>query len=314
MQKLIFYRLLSSFGVLFLVATLLFALVQLSPIDPVTLALGDAGTPEQQAAKRHELGLDRALPVQFVSWLGAALTGDLGKSHIHGAPVIEELLSRLPVTFGLVGGAILLSIVIGLLAGVYAGFRADSVVDRAITFLVSIGLALPGFWLGLLFASAFAVSLRWFPAIGYTPLSEGLGGWLRGLALPCTALAIHAAAVIARHARGAIIESSNASYVQALRANGTPERLIRFQYILKNAMTLILPIIGIEMAVTLATSVVIEKVFALPGIGTLLVESIVHNDLPLLQGSVLLVACFVLLANLLIDVALGLINPRVRPS
>lgn len=314
MRKLILYRLASSFIVLILLSVLLFGMVQLSPIDPVAIALGDGATLEQRQALIKEWGLDNPFVVRYFTWAMAALQGDFGVSLIGSEPVTAELVSRLPVTASLFGGAIFLMIFVGGGIGLFAGMRPGSPADRAVTLATSIGLALPGFWLGILLANAFAVQFRWFPVVGYTPLGENPFEWARGLVLPCIALAIHGIAVIARQTRGTVIEAFDAPYVQTLRANGTPERVITFKFALKNALAPVLPVIGIQIGIIIANSVVMERIYALPGIGSLLIDAIVSNDLPVLLGGVMLIACLVLVVNLLIDIGLGVLDPRVRPA
>lgn len=314
MRRFILYRFASLFIVLVLLSILLFGLIQLSPIDPVAIALGDGATLAQRQALTKEWGLDQPVVVQYFAWATAALRGDLGVSLMGGEPVTHELLNRLPISFSLWGGAIFLAIFAGLGLGLFAGIRSGSLADRIVTIGASLGLALPGFWVGLLIANAFAVQLRWFPVIGYTSISESPFEWMRGLVLPCTALALHGIAVIARQARGTVIEAFDAPYVQALRANGAPDRVVIFGYVVKNALAPVLPVIGIQAGIMVASAVVMERIYALPGIGTLLIDAIVDNDLPMLLGGVMLIACLVLIINLLVDIGLGLLDPRVRPS
>ena len=314
MRKFILYRFASLFIVLVLLSVLLFGLVQLSPIDPAVIALGDNATPEQIEALTKEWGLDQPVFVQYVNWATAALEGDLGKSLIGGDEVTHAILKRMPISVSLWGVAIFLAVFGGLGLGLFAGIRSGSLADRIVTIGASIGLALPGFWVGLLVANAFAVQLRWFPVIGYTPITESLTGWLHSLILPCTALSLHAIAVIARQARGTVIEAFDAPYVQALRANGAPDRVIIYRYVIKNALSPVLPIIGIQAGIIVATAVVMERIYAMPGAGALLIDAIVDNDLPMLLGGVMMIACLVLIINLLVDVGLALLDPRVRPS
>lgn len=314
MRKFILYRFASSFIVLVLLSILLFGLVQLSPIDPVAIALGDGATLAQREALTKEWGLDQPLYQQYFAWVTSAVQGDLGASLIGGEPVTHELVARLPISISLWGGAIILATFGGLAIGLFAGIQPGSMSDRIVTIGASIGLALPGFWLGLLLANALAVQVRWFPVIGYTPIAENPFEWMRGLVLPCTALALHGVAVIARQARGTVIEAFDAPYVQALRANGAPNRTVVFKYVVKNALSPVLPVIGIQAGIIVASAVVMERIYALPGIGTLLIDAIVDNDLPMLLGGVMLIAFLVLLINLLVDIGLGLLDPRVRPS
>lgn len=314
LHKLVLNRVLAASGVLLLVSTLLFFLGELSPVDPVALSLGDGATPQQEAARRSELGLDRPMLVRYAHWLAEAASGNLGRSYMHGQAVATELLRRLPVTLSLCLGAMIIALAVGLWAGIAAGLRPGSLPDRVITIFVSLGLALPGFWLGLLLAMAFAVHLRWFPVMGYTALTNDPIAWARGLILPCLGLSIHAFSVIARQVRGAVIEASGSPYVQTMRASGASARTISYRFVVANAMLPVLSVIGLQMTIIVSASVVMEQVFALPGLGSMLLEAIITNDMPLLQGGVLVVACFILLINLATDIMIGMIDPRTRPS
>lgn len=314
MRKFILYRFASLFVVLVLLSILLFGLVQLSPIDPAVIALGDNATPEQIEALTKEWGLDQPVYVQYVNWATAAVQADLGKSLIGDDQVTHAILERMPISLSLWSVAIFLAVFGGLGLGLFAGVRSGSLADRIVTISASIGLALPGFWVGLLVANAFAVQFRWFPVIGYTPITESVTGWLHSLILPCTALSLHAIAVIARQARGSVIEALDAPYIRALRANGAPNRVIVYRYVIKNALSPVMPIIGIQAGIIVATAVVMERIYAMPGAGALLLDAIVDNDLPMLLGGVMLIACLVLIINLFVDIGLALLDPRVRPS
>ncbi|WP_157247129.1 ABC transporter permease [Nonomuraea typhae] len=314
MSRLILTRLVTLVPLLLLVSVIVFVLIHLTPVDPIRQILGEGSSMEQRAQLARELGYDRALPVQFGDWVLGAFRGDLGVSIFTKQPILETFLGRLPVTLALVAGGALVAIAIGVPLGVFAALRSGSAADRVVTGITSLGLAIPGFWLALLLVLGFAVQLRWFPVLGFTRFQDDPAAWARGLVLPSVALAIHSAAVIARQTRGAVLETLRAPYVQALRAVGTPRRRIVYRYALRNAMVPIVTVIGWELAVLLAVSFVVERVFAIPGTGTLLLDAVVRNDIPLVQGGILLVACMVVLINLAVDVAYGLLDPKARPQ
>ncbi|HEU5019202.1 MAG TPA: ABC transporter permease [Pseudolabrys sp.] len=314
MRRLIALRLAMSVVSLLLVAGFTFSLIRLSPADPVVLALGEGATAAQKQELRRQLGLDRPLAVQFSSWIGGVLVGDFGQSIFTHRPVSQSISDALPVTLSLVSGGIVLAVVIGITLGFIAGLRPGTWVDRLVTSGVSLALAVPGFWLALLLGLWLAVTWRLFPVAGYTPLSENALHWTQGLVLPCLALSVHGAAVIGRHMRGVVIDVMDSPFVEAIRARGTPRSLIVKRYVLKNALVPLLPVIGIQAAVVLATSPVIEKVFVLPGVGTLMVNAVVSSDFMMLQGTILVFATLLIIVNLLIDIGLGILDPRIRPQ
>ncbi|MCI0687453.1 MAG: ABC transporter permease [Sporichthyaceae bacterium] len=314
MRRLVVVRLLGTAPLLVLLATFVFVLTKLNPVDPVVQVAGEGASAEQRRSVAHQLGLDRPLPAQFGAWLGDATRGDLGTSLFTGEPVLGSIRDRLPVTLSLAAGGILVALLVGLPAGVFGALRPGSAADRLVTVLVSAGLALPGFWLGLLLALVFAVRLRWFPVIGYTPVSDDPAAWARGMVLPAVAISLHAAAVIARQTRSAMIEALRAPYVRSLRAMGVPERSIVGAYALKNAMGTVLPVIGLQLSIIVVISFVIEKVFGLPGVGILLLDGIIRGDLPVVQGTVLFVAALVVIVNLAVDICHPLLDPKVRPQ
>jgi peptide/nickel transport system permease protein len=218
-------------GVTFLV----FALVQLAPVDAAKQLAGDNGTPEQIARLRQQLGLDQSLFARYFTWLGHAVHGDLGQASTLGfQPVTEVLRQRLGVTASLVILAIVMSSIIGVLLGVIAALRPGGLVDRVVLGLSMLGISLPQFWIGLVLAYVFAVRLGWLPAVGYVPIGEGVMGWFGHMLLPVLALSIQPAAEIARQLRGSLIDVLSADYILAARARGTPQRVLEKQHHLKN--------------------------------------------------------------------------------
>jgi peptide/nickel transport system permease protein len=312
MKRLLLTRLVSVAPMLLLVSLFAFLLIHLTATDPVAQILGEGVSDADRAEYARRLGLDRPLPEQFLRWVWAALHGDFGASLYTSLPVAQSIADCIGVTLSLALAGMGFALCVGVPLGILGSLRHGSRADRLLTMLVSVGLAVPSFWLALLLSLAFSVTLRWFQVVGYTPFSESPLEWARGLVLPAIALGVHAAAVIARQTRSAMIEVLHSRYVQALRARGLPRRRIVLAYAARNAMVPVLSVIAIQMSVIVGVSFVIERIFAIPGLGTLLIDSVVRADFPILQGSVVVIACFVLVVNLVVDIAYGLINPKVR--
>jgi peptide/nickel transport system permease protein len=312
MKRLLLTRLASVAPMLLLVSLFAFLLIHLTATDPVAQILGEGASAADRAEYARRLGLDRPLPEQFLRWVWSALHGDFGTSLYTSLPVAQSIADRLGVTLSLALAGMGFAVCAGVPLGIAGALRHGSRADRLLTMLVSLGLAIPSIWLALLLSLAFAVGLRWFQVVGYTPLTEDPLQWARGLVLPAVALGVHAAAVIARQTRSAMIEVLHSRYVQALRARGLPGGLIVLRYATRNAMVPVLSVMAIQMSVIVGVSFVIERIFAIPGLGTLLIDSVVRADFPILQGSVVVIACIVLVVNLVVDIAYGLINPKVR--
>jgi peptide/nickel transport system permease protein len=312
MKQLLLTRLLSVAPMLLLVSLFAFLLVHATATDPVAQIMGEGASAADRAEYARKLGLDRPLPEQFLAWLAKALRGDFGVSLYTSLPVAESIGDRLGITLSLALAGMVFALGCGVPLGIAGALRHGSRVDRLLTVLVSLGLAVPSMWLALLLLLAFAVTLRWFQVVGYTPFAESPLEWARGLVLPAIALGVHAAAVIARQTRSAMVEVLQSRYVQALRSRGLTRRRIVLGYALRNAMLPVLSVVAIQMSVIVGVSFVIERIFAIPGLGTLLIDSVVRADFPVLQGTVVVIACFVLLVNLAVDIAYGLVNPKVR--
>jgi peptide/nickel transport system permease protein len=314
MKQLLLTRLLSVAPMLLLVSLLAFLLIHLTATDPVAQILGEGASSGDRADYAKRVGLDRPLPEQFVTWVWRALHGDLGTSLYTSLPVAQSIADRIGVTLSLALAGMCFALAAGVPLGILGALRHGSRSDRLLTMLVSLGLAVPSIWLALLLSLAFAVTLRWFQVVGYIPFAEDPLQWARGLVLPSIALGVHAAAVIARQTRSAMIEALNSRYVQALRARGLPQGRIVLRYAAKNALVPVLSVVAIQMSIIVGVSFVIERIFAIPGLGTLLIDSVVRADFPILQGTVVVIALIVLVVNLLMDIAYGLINPKVRPQ
>ena len=314
MTKLIAVRLLAVIPMLIGLSIIAFSLLHLSPTDPTRLILGGDAGPEAVAALRSELGLDDPLPVQFWAWFQDVATGDLGVSLFTPRPVLTLILSRLPVTLSLMVGTIVVATLIGMSAGVLASLRQGRILDRSILLLASVGTAIPGFWVGLLLSLAFAVALGWFPLLGYTRLSTDPAGWIRHLVLPVAALSVRPAAIIARQTRNSMVEVLGSDYIQAVRARGLSHRTVIGRYVLRNGMVPVTTTIGVQATTIIVVSFVMERVFSLPGVGTLVVDAVVRSDFPVVQGTLLLIGGFAILSQLLVDVGYGMLNPRARPQ
>jgi peptide/nickel transport system permease protein len=314
MARLIAYRLSAMVVLLWLVSVVVFSLVHLMPGSPAAAILGRSANPEAVAELEQQLGLDRPLHVQYLSWLGDAVTGDLGESLFSGANVGSLIAGRVSPTLSLTAGAVLVAVVLGIGAGILGALRAGSATDRSVSVASALGLSMPEFWVGIILLNVFAVTLGLFPVLSWTPPSRDVAVWLQGLVLPCVALGVAGSAVIARQTRGAMLDALEAPYVQTLRAIGTPERVIIYQYALKNAFVPVLTVISFITVVMMGGTFVIEKVFTIPGIGSLMLDAITRKDIPVVQGVTLIVALWVTFIYLVVDVCYGLLNPRVRPS
>jgi peptide/nickel transport system permease protein len=281
-----------------------FGLLQLVPGDPALILAGEEATEEVLARIRHEHGLDRPLPIQFLVYLRNAVQGNLGISIQTRQPVATLIAQRFPFTLRLAFLAILVSGALGVVAGVIAATRRNSSIDLAALLGSLVGISLPIFWLGLLMILIFSVNLRWFPAGGT--------GTVAHLVLPAIVLGAASSAVIARMTRASMLEVLRQDYIRTARAKGVRERIITYRHALKNAMIPILTVFGLEFGYNLGGAVLTETVFSLPGIGRLIVEGIFARDYPVVQGSMLVVATTFVMVNLLTDIAYALFDPRIR--
>ena len=305
-------RLLYSAVVLFGVLVLVFALVHLVPGDPVRIALGTRYTPEAYEALRGASGLDRPIVPQFFGYLGSALTGDLGVSFRNGNPVTVTLLERLPATLSLGFAGITIALVIALPAGIFSALREGRVSDAIVRITSQFGVSIPDFWMGILLIAVFSTTLGWLPTSGYRPLFDDPAGWLRHIILPGLTVGLVAAAIMTRYVRAAVLEVAAMGYVRTARSKGLPPRVVTFRHTVRNALVPILTITGIQLATLLGGVIVVEVVFAWPGLGRLVYNAVAARDYPLIQGAVLLIAALFLLINLLVDVLYAVVDPRIR--
>jgi peptide/nickel transport system permease protein len=296
-----------------LVASLLVFLALLAvPGDPAQILLGLDASPQALAALRSELGLDVAPPRRYLDWLVGAVRGDLGTSITYQRPVSALIVERLGVSVPLALGAALIACAIAVPLGVLAALRRGTAVDPLVTSIAQLGAAVPSFWLGLMFVLLFAVRLGWLPAGGFEPWSRDPLASLRSLLLPMLALGLGQAAVMTRMTRSAMIEALGQDYVRTARAKGLRPRSVTFGHALRNALVTLVTIFGLSLTNVFIGSIVIEQVFALPGLGRLALTAIGTRDFPLVQGEIVLYASTIIVLGFLVDASYAFLDPRIR--
>ena len=297
---------------LIIISFVVFALTLLIPGDPAVSLAGENATPERIDFVRSQLGLDKPLVERYLSWLWGVMRGDLGTSFMDGRTVSSGLSQRLPVSIGLASVTLLYASTVGVTAGVIAGRRAGGKTDRVVTLMTSMGLAIPHFWLGMLLILFVSLRLELLPAVGYVALTDNPVDWLKHLVIPAVALGSAVAAEIARQTRASVCNVMDQEFVRTAYAKGLGEREIALKHVLRPACIPVVTVIGLQAARLLSASVVIEQLFAIPGLGSLAYQSVFNRDFPVLQGVVLVSAVGVLLVNLMVDVTYSVIDPRVR--
>ena len=305
-------RLLGTIPVMAVVAIVAFLLIYISPGDPAAIIAGDTATADDIARIRSGMGLDRPLPQQFVIWLWNVLHGDLGKSVVSGQPVAGLIRQRLEPTLSLAFTTIVFSVAVALPLGTLAASKAGSWADRGLTMFSILFFSLPVFLTGYVLIDVLALNLRLFPIQGYKPLSAGIGPWLGHLALPTICVSIVFVALISRMTRSSVIESLGSDYIRTARAKGVPERRILGVHALRNAAIPIATTIGLGVAGLLNGVVVVENVFALPGLGRLTVDAVLQRDFPVIRGVILVLSLVYVLVNLVVDLSYIVLDPRLR--
>ena len=305
-------RLLSTLIVLIIVSFISFCIMQMVPGDAAQIMAGPAAPPDQVERIREQFGLDQPFHVQLMRWYGGMLQGDLGTSITLSRSVVTAIIERLPSTAALAIFAFVLTLVFGIAAGIAAALKQDSWVDHAIRTLAVVGVSVPSFWIGLIMIIGFAVMIDWLPAGGYVTIAESPTGWFRSLILPSIALALLQMGLLARITRAAMIEVLRQDFVRTARAKGLPRWMVVGKHAFMNVMIPVVTVIGIIFSLLLSGSVVIETIFSIPGVGSLLGSAILRRDYPVIQGGLLLVATMLLLLNLLVDVLYAYFDPRIR--
>ncbi len=297
---------------LFFVSALVFVVVRILPGDPAALIMGTEGSREASDRLRESMGLNRPLPVQYVEWLARALRGDLGRSIQYDLPVGELIASRLPVTLPLALMAAAFMVVAAVPLGLYAATRHRRAGDYATMILSQIGISVPQFWAGLLLILLFSVTLGWVRSGGFEGWSSGVGAALRSLLLPAIALGLFQAAVLVRATRSAVLDVLREDYVRTARAKGLSELRVVGRHTLRNALIPIVTVAGIQLGQLLAGAIVLESVFALPGLGRLALGAITARDLPVVQGVALFIASTIVVINFAVDLVYTVLDPRIR--
>jgi ABC-type dipeptide/oligopeptide/nickel transport system permease component len=312
MQTFIARRLLQTIPVLFLFSIVVFAVLRLVPGDPAVVMLGLEATPEAVAEIRQDMGLDKPIFVQYGIWLGKVVRGDFGVSWRSKQSVESLIWRRLPATLELTIGALIVAVVIALPLGIVSGVRPNSPFDVAATGFSLLGVAVPGFWLGLMLLLLVSVRLNWLPPSGHVPLREDPVASLRHLILPALTLGVGLAAPLARFVRSGMLDAMQTDYIRTARAKGLPERLVVVRHALRNGLLSVVTVFGLEFGALLGGAVITESVFNWPGIGTLLLTAIKQRDYAMVQGTVLFISAMFILVNLVVDLSYGLLDPRIR--
>ncbi|MGJ8455679.1 ABC transporter permease [Pseudothermotoga sp. U03pept] len=314
MAKYIARRLIQVIPTLFFVVLTVFIIMKMIPGDPAMVLLGPQARAEDIARFRQELGLDRPVLVQFILYLKRVVTGDLGKSLIYKQDVLSLILERLPTTITLSICALFIAVLVGIPMGIVAAVRHNSFIDLIVTILALIGISIPIFWFGMVLIIIFSLQLGWLPAVGLGDPSKGLWDVLSHFILPSLALGILSTGTIARFTRSSMLEVLNQDYIRTAYAKGLRRTLVLYRHALKNALIPVITVIGLQLGNLLAGAVLTETVFALPGLGKLMVDGIFRRDYMLVQGEVLFTAIVYIFVNLAVDIAYGLVNPKIRQS
>jgi peptide/nickel transport system permease protein len=316
MTAYIIRRLMLGVIILLLVTLLVFLAMRLLPGDPLIIFISQSQveiySPEQLAELRHEYGLDRSLPMQYISWIGNILRGDMGKSINLGQDVGYLISNKLPITiyFGVM--SFIVSAFFGIIFGVICALRRGKWIDSVVTVLANIGITVPAFWVGILLMYLFSLMLHWLPTSGYVAPTESLGQSLRAAIMPVICLSLFSVASLTRQTRSAMLEVVNQDYIRTAWSKGLPEWVIIFRHTIKNAMIPVITIVGLQVGLVFGGSVLIETVFNIPGMGRLMAESLFSHDYQIVQGGTLVIAVVVVLSNLIVDISYGWFDPRIR--
>ncbi|MGN7175993.1 nickel ABC transporter permease [Cytobacillus sp. SAFR-174] len=297
-------RLVQIVPVLLGVTLMVFLIMQMVPGDPAVLVAGEGATDEQVDAIRHDLGLDQPLALQYVSYVGDVVKGDFGESIRTSRPVLDEILVRLPITLELAFWSIVITVVLGVLIGIIAATKQNSFTDVGLMMVALLGVSLPNFWLGLMLIIYFSVGLQWFPVAGWGTFSH--------IILPAITLGTGGAAIVARMTRASMLEVIRQDYIRTAKAKGVRQRLIIYKHALKNALIPVITVVGLQFGALLGGTVLTESVFAINGVGRLIIDAIRMRDLPLVQGSILFVSVLFVIVNLLVDLSYRFLNKRVE--
>jgi peptide/nickel transport system permease protein len=313
MLSFVFRRLASGVVLIIVISALAFSMLYANSENIARRILGQNATADLVARKTEELGLDRPLWEQYVGWLGNAVQGQFGRSWFTGELVATGVTSRFAVTLSIVLGATILAALVGVLLGVVAATRGGWI-DRIVQVLSILGFAIPGFLVALGLVLLFSIELRWFKATGYIPITTSFGGWITSVTLPIVALAVATIVVVAQQVRGSVTDALGRDYVRTLRSRGLSMRRVVAKHVLRNAGGPALAVLAVQFVGLLGGAVIVETIFAIPGLGQLAVSSTVKADIPMVMGLVIATAVLVVIVNILIDLAQAALNPKVRLS
>ena len=312
MTTYIIRRVLISLLVVFLVSVFSFSLLQIMPGDPARLALGFEASEEDVQALREEMNLDKPILTQYFLWLKNLFTGDLGDSVIYQRPVEEMIAERLPRTVNLGIFALLVGIPLGIICGVICAVKRGKLADQGITFAMTVIMGMPVFWIGILGILVFAIWLKILPIQGYTPPTQDFGDFVYHAILPVLCMSLSMSAGLSRQTRTNVLDSINQDYIRTARANGLSEKSVVYKHALKNALIPVITIVGMQVRVVIGGSLLVEQLFNIPGLGTLLTTALNNRDYMIVQNCTLLISLFTVAANLLVDIAYGFVDPRIR--
>jgi peptide/nickel transport system permease protein len=312
MRSFLLRRVGAALVVLLLSSLLIFVGVRALPGDTALALAGENRDPAALQAVREKYGLDKPVPVQYVTWLGHVLQGDLGESGKSGLPVADTIVDRLPVTLELALLSLVLALALGIPAGILAATKPGSVFDYAGSALALVGLSVPHFWLGLMLILIVSVNLGLLPASGYTPFLEDPVENLQKMIMPAIVLGTSVGAIVMRQMRSAMLDSLGADYVRTARAKGLPERSVIGRHALRNSLLTVVTVVGLQLGILISGAVVTEQIFVIPGFGKLTLDSVLQRDFALVQAVVLVVTFGYVLINLLVDVLYSVLNPRIR--
>ncbi len=305
-------RLLAMIPVLLVVALVVFAMIHIAPGDPAALIVGTHATAEKYEMIRESMGLNEPMYVQLGIWLGNLVQGDLGESLFGKTSVTKMISQRIVPTFSVAAFTLLFAMSVAIPMGILAAWKSNTWIDRSVMIFTTLGYSIPLFWLGFILMWGFAVKLNWFPAIGYVAPTENLAKYFYHMILPVFATGLVVMALIGRMTRATMIETLSEDYIRTARSKGLTETRVLLAHALRNAILPIITVCGVSLALLLGGVVVTENVFAIPGMGRLLVNALSHRDYPVIQGTVLVFAAIIAVVNLLIDLSYGLFDPRIR--
>ncbi|MQB39865.1 ABC transporter permease [Agrobacterium tumefaciens] len=305
-------RLVSLVITLFAVSLIIYVVMGLLPGDPAAIMLGTSASPDTLAALQKQMGLDQPLPLRYLHWLAGVFRGDLGQSYTYGVPVAGLILERLAVTLPLALLAVCLSVAIAIPLGVAAARNRNGALDFVAGLFSHVGIAVPGFWVGLLLIIVFSTTLGWMPAGGFPGWTPSFSAGLTALILPAVALALSQAGVLTRVCRSAVLEVMNEDFVRTARAKGLSERVALWRHAVPNAMIPVVTMIGLQFTFLIAGAVLVENVFNLPGLGRLAYQALTQRDIVVMQSVVLFFSALVIIMNFVVDIAYLLIDPRLR--